>query len=102
MESFFANTGGANSPINPREMARRFMICSIGMRPSRNDSQRHELRMGIGPLDGVALRFEEPVDHEGVFLLRSSSTKTGRFTTHHGRPGIDGDAGCVRKDNFAS
>src|SRR4029077_12887359 len=58
--------------------------------------------MRIRPRDRLALCFKKSVDHDGLELARSSSTKTGRFAANHRRSGVDRSAGAIREDNFAA
>jgi hypothetical protein len=69
---------------------------------SAKNSESHEMWMGTSPSDGCGLRFKEAVDHDGIPLCRGPRAEPSGFAIHNVRPTVDGQAGEIRKDDFAA
>jgi hypothetical protein len=58
--------------------------------------------MRIHPRYRLSLRFKKSVDYDGLELVRSLPTQTGRFATNDRRSGVDRGASLIREDNFTA
>jgi hypothetical protein len=66
------------------------------------NADEHEVRVAPRPAQGLLLRFEKAIDHDGVAFDCIPPQTSRRLAAPHRRTGIDRHECAVRQDNFAA